>query len=137
MRHGLVVASACSVVVGGLAGAPALVGLGTGVAPASAGARNSHILVYAQEWSLYSSRATVPAGTVGVELWNRGEDPHDLRVRRIRDGRLSGPVDGAVGLTQSGGLTRATWRLAPGRYQLYCALPQHRSRGMRIILLVR
>ncbi|HTX47118.1 MAG TPA: hypothetical protein VMD48_12585 [Solirubrobacteraceae bacterium] len=87
--------------------AVALIGaVSAGAAPAlGAGAKHnakdpSHLLVYAQEWSLWPSRSSLPAGSVSVELWNRGEDAHDLRIRRLRGGQMTGPIDGAVKVTQ-------------------------------------
>jgi hypothetical protein len=73
-----------------------------------------------------------------VELWNRGEDAHDLRIRRLDAAdRMVGRVLGAVRTTVSGGLTRATWRLrTPGRYQLYCSVPGHLALGMKAELTV-
>ena len=97
----------------------------------------SHLLVYAQEWSLWPSRSSLPAGSVSVELWNRGEDAHDLRIRRLRGRHMSGPIDGAVHVTQSGGLSQASWNLKPGRYVLYCSLPGHYMRGMHTTITVR
>lgn len=106
-------------------------------APASH-ARPARMLVYAQEWSLWTSRARVPAGPVVVQLWNRGQDAHDLRVRRVdHRGRLAGAVQGGVAVTQSGALSQARWRLAPGRYELYCSLPGHLHNGMHTLLIVR
>jgi hypothetical protein len=109
-----------------------------------AGARSSHqpkpparMLVYAQEWSLYGSRATVPSGTVIVQLWDRGQDAHNLRIRRVHlSGRLYGKVQ-KLAVTQSGKLGEASWHLAPGHYELYCSLPGHRARGMHTTLVVR
>jgi plastocyanin len=74
----------------------------------------------------------VPAGTVAVELWNRGQDAHDLRIRRLNSsGQMVGPVVGAVQYTLPGKVTKATWRLrTPGRYELYCSLPGHAALGM-------
>jgi hypothetical protein len=95
------------------------------------------ILVYAQEWSLWPSRASLPAGPVSVELDNRGMDAHDLRIERVtRSGRLYGPVQG-VPVTQSGDVGSALWHLAPGHYELYCSLPGHRMRGMQARIVVR
>ena len=124
--------------------AAALIGaVSAGAAPAlGAGAKRrpkdpSHLLVYAQEWSLWPSRSSLPAGSVSVELWNRGEDAHDLRIRRLRGGQMTGPIDGAVKVTQSGGLSQASWNLKPGRYVLYCSLPGHYMRGMHTTITIR
>ena len=97
----------------------------------------AHLLVYAQEWSIWPSRGSLPAGEVSVELQNRGQDAHDLRVQRLgHGGALVGATQG-VAVTASGGLSQASWRLGPGRYLLFCSLPGHRARGMRTVLVVR
>lgn len=113
--------------------------LGGGAAATGAATphRTSHLLVYAQEWSLWSSRPALPHGAVSVQLWNRGQDAHDLHIRRLnRRGRMSGTAQ-ALPVTQSGGLGHGTWRLAPGRYELYCSLPGHLALGMHTVLVVR
>jgi uncharacterized cupredoxin-like copper-binding protein len=90
----------------------------------------SRMLVYAQEWSLWPSRSTVPAGKVIVQLWNRGMDAHDLRIRRVRQtGAMIGRAEG-VAVTASGQLHQSTWRLGAGTYELYCSMPAHAARGM-------
>lgn len=98
----------------------------------------AHLLVYAQEWSLWPSRGSVPAGTVIVQLWNRGQDAHDLRIRRLgARGHMVGPVLGAVRITPSGQLSQATWHLKDaGRYELYCSMPGHLMMGMHARLTV-
>ena len=109
------------------------------VAGESAGASRppARMLVYAQEWSLYPSRASIPAGRVIVQLWNRGQDAHDVRIRRLdRHGHMIGRTQG-VRVTQSGRLRAATWRLKPGRYELYCSMPGHLKLGMHSKLIVR
>src|SRR5438309_118693 len=113
--------------------APVMVGAALALSSAAGAAPRQHpparMLVYAQEWSLWPSRHTVPAGRVTVQLWNRGQDAHDLRIRRVtRRGVMFGKIQG-VSLTASGKLGQATWRLGSGRYELYCSLPQHRKRG--------
>jgi plastocyanin len=132
---------------------PALTGLATvtvvvvlaawsGVGPiASAGAKlkpaPTHLLVYAQEWSLWPSRGSLPAGTVYVELWNRGQDRHDLRIRHVNArGQMVGPIDGAVRVTASAGISYATWHLKRGRYMIYCSMPGHFARGMHARITV-
>lgn len=118
-----------------LAALAALAGtLGPGAAAARTPAR---MLVYAQEWSLYGSRATLAPGRVTVQLWNRGQDAHDLRIRRLTRGRRTGPVLGRVAVTQSGALRQSSWTLASGHYELYCSLPGHLMKGMHFTLTVR
>ncbi len=95
------------------------------------------MLVYAQEWSLWPSRTSLPAGRVVVQLWNRGQDAHNLRIRRLgRHDRLIGHAQ-ALATTQSGSIGAASWRLAPGHYELYCSMPGHLGRGMHVKLVLR
>ncbi len=92
----------------------------------------ARMLVTADEWSLVSSRQKVAAGKVEVQLYNRGEDAHDLAARRIGGRRTV-----RIAETRPGQLGEATWRLKPGRYRLWCDLPGHRAAGMRASLRAR
>lgn len=108
-----------------------------GVALAARPPAPAHLLVYAQEWSLWPSRTSVPAGTVIVQLWNRGQDSHDLRIRRLdAGGQMVGPILGAVRITPSGQVSQGTWHLKAGRYEIYCSLPGHLMMGMHTRLRV-
>lgn len=96
----------------------------------------ARMLVYAQEWSLWPSRSSLPAGRVIVQLWNRGQDPHDLRIRRLdRHGHMTGRAQG-LPATRSAVIGEASWRLKSGRYELYCSMPGHLKRGMHVKLVV-
>ena len=113
-------------------GAGSIAGAATKLKPAP-----PHLLVYAQEWSLWPSRSRLPAGTVYVELWNRGQDMHDLRIRHVNvRGQMVGPIEGAVKVTPSGGISYATWRLKRGRYTIYCSMPGHLQLGMHARITV-
>ena len=108
MRCGRVASAALAVVVAGALALPA---------QARAPARR---LVVAREWSLTLSRGSVPAGAVTVQLYDRGQDAHNLNIRRVgARGRMAGTAQ-SVSLAQAGALTEATWHLAPGRYEVYC-----------------
>jgi uncharacterized cupredoxin-like copper-binding protein len=129
----------------GLAGAvaalAAVAGLATPISsatlpPEGSASTPSRLLVYAQEWSLWPSRPSVKAGKLIVQLWNRGEDAHDLRVRRLTHGAMTGRTQ-ADALTQSGKVSEATWHLSPGTYELYCSMPNHLKRGMHTRITVR
>jgi uncharacterized cupredoxin-like copper-binding protein len=97
----------------------------------------THLLVYAQEWSVWPSRESLPAGTVHVELWNRGQDMHDLRIRHLNaHGQMVGPIDGAVKVTPSAGISYATWHLKRGHYMIYCSMPGHFQMGMHAHITV-
>ncbi|MFZ1994644.1 MAG: hypothetical protein WAU75_11090 [Solirubrobacteraceae bacterium] len=126
-----------------------LLGVAAGAVAAAAGAGTSgamptgevvhppaRLLVYAQEWSLWPSRPSVKPGTVIVQLWNRGQDAHDLRIRRLRRGTMVGRTQGDA-ITQSGKVSQASWRLSPGTYELYCSMPNHLKRGMHTRITVR
>jgi plastocyanin len=96
----------------------------------------ARLLVYAQEWSLWPSRSTVKPGRVIVQLWNRGQDTHDLRIRRLDlRGMMVGRTQG-VGVTDSGQIRQATWFLSKGAYELYCSMPGHMKLGMHARLRV-
>jgi hypothetical protein len=95
--------------------------------PAPAPAR---LGVQAFEFHFVLSRPTLPAGEVVVELHNRGEDPHNLRLQRP-----DGPL---LELPETESLERSEWRFSvePGSYRLWCSLPLHAESGMETTLLV-
>jgi plastocyanin len=108
-----------------------------GFATAAARRPPAHLLIDAQEWSLWPSRSTVPAGTVLVELWNRGQDMHDTEVRRLNGaGQMVGPIVARVKVTRPGQISQATWHLRAGRYELFCSMPGHMQMGMHTRLTV-
>ncbi len=121
-----VAAVACAAVLGGTA---------------AAGARRerppARLLVSAQEHSLLLSRQSIAAGPALIQLLNRGEDPHDLRLRRIVPRGVSARRTFAVPETPSGGLAELEARLPAGRYKLWCSLPGHAQLGMRAKLRVQ
>ena len=97
----------------------------------------AHLLINAQEYSLWPSRTKVPAGTVFVELWNRGQDMHDTWIRRLdAAGQMVGPVLGRVSVTMPGHISQATWHLKAGHYELFCSMPGHMALGMHAKLTV-
>jgi hypothetical protein len=93
----------------------------------------SRLLVTGDEYSLVLSRLSVRRGPALIQFLNRGEDPHDLRLRRVGSAAptLSVPEVGP------GGLVELDARLRTGRYRLWCSLPGHRALGMRAVLRVR
>jgi hypothetical protein len=88
--------------------------------------------VNATEFHLVLSRPAVKAGLVEIELQNVGEDPHDLRLRR-----LGGTRTYAMRVTRPGARSTAEFRLRPGRYRLWCSIAGHRALGMQAVLRVR
>jgi hypothetical protein len=102
------------------------------VAPANAAAPPpARLQVAAKEFSLTLSRAKLKSGWAIVELANYGEDPHDLRLRRI-----SGTVTRSIPVVQAGDQQALRAKLLPGRYKLWCSLADHAARGMRAQLIV-
>jgi hypothetical protein len=109
--------------------------LGIWASGASDGAARppSRLLVTGDEYSLVLSRLSVRRGRALIQFANRGEDPHDLRLRRIGSG--SGTV--SVPEVRPGRLVQLDTRLRTGRYRLWCSLPGHEALGMRAVLRVR
>jgi len=102
-----------------------------GVAPGEARAP-ARLMVQADEHSLVLSRQSMERGPALVQVLNRGEDPHDLKLRRIGGSRVV-----SVPEIPAGGLAEAKVSLRTGRYRLWCSLPGHRALGMRAKLRVR
>jgi hypothetical protein len=100
--------------------------------PAAAAAAPSRLLVEAREFNFVLSRPAVKAGPAIVQLANRGEDPHDLRIVRV-----GGRTAGTIGEVLPGEVGEWEGRLRRGRYRLYCTLEGHRSYGMRSVLRAR
>jgi hypothetical protein len=89
--------------------------------------------VVSGEFYLNLSKGTVLSGPVRVEFNNAfAEDPHDLHLAR-QDG--TGPSY-AFGTLKAGGIEAKTLDLSVGAWQLFCALPEHASRGMTARLTV-
>ena len=88
--------------------------------------------VQADEFHLVLSRASVKAGVVEIELQNTGEDPHDLRVRKV-----GGHHTFTIRVTKPGARRTIAINMKPGRYRLWCSLADHRALGMQAVLRVR
>ncbi len=84
------------------------------------------------EFRFTLSRTTLVAGPAIDPARDCGEDPHDLRFRRIGGTRTY-----RLPQVRPGGIAELETRLAPGRFRLWCSLPGHRARGMSATLLVR
>ena len=91
----------------------------------------ARVQVVAREYSYSLSRRTVKAGRVIVELVNRGEDTHDLDLRRVGGTRTF-----HFPSVQPGQVVDRELKLVPGRYVLWCAIADHQERGMRAVLRV-
>lgn len=92
----------------------------------------SRLLVSADEWSLLLSRPKLRRGPSLIQLYNRGEDPHDLRMRRVGGKRLY-----RLSRVEPGASDRLAAKLRRGsRYRLWCSLPTHRGLGMEATLKI-
>ena len=88
--------------------------------------------VQAEEYHLVLSRASVKAGVVEIELQNTGEDPHDLRLRKV-----GGHHTFMIPVTKPGARRTIAINMKPGRYRFWCSLADHRALGMQTLLRVR
>jgi len=91
----------------------------------------ARVQVVAQEFSYSLSRTKVKAGRVIVELVNHGQDTHDLDIRRLGTTHII-----HFPSVQPGQVVDRELKLVPGRYMLWCAIADHRERGMHAILRV-
>ncbi len=101
--------------------------------PANGADAQPRLLVTADEFSYGLSRSAIDPGRAIVQLYNRGEDVHDLWIRRVgRTHRTSAPE------TLPGEVSEVERRLRSGaRYKLWCSVADHKELGMRAELRVR
>ena len=102
------------------------------VVPAHATVAPSRVQVTAKEFWFALSRSTVTEGPAIVELVNFGEDPHDMRVKRVGGTKVY-----RTPLIQPGKFYDLSLKLIPGRYTLWCSIPTHAGLGMKATLVVR
>jgi azurin len=98
----------------------------------AAAAAPARLLVEGREYNLTLSRAKLRHGVAIVQLANRGQDPHDLAIKRRGGGRTH-----RIGKTLPGELGQWEGRLRRGRYAVFCTIEGHRALGMRATLRVR
>jgi uncharacterized cupredoxin-like copper-binding protein len=91
----------------------------------------ARVQIVAQEFSYSLSRRKVTAGKVIVELVNRGQDTHDLDIERVGSTHIFHFPKVAPGQYVDKELT-----LKPGKYRLWCAIADHKERGMHAMLRV-
>jgi len=91
----------------------------------------ARVQVVAQEFRYSLSRTRVRAGRVIVELVNRGQDTHDLDLRRVGGTHIF-----HFPSVLPGHVVDRELKLRPGRYLLWCAIADHRERGMHASLRV-
>jgi uncharacterized cupredoxin-like copper-binding protein len=102
-------------------------------APAQAKAP-ARMLVEAREYHFVLSRTVLHAGPAIVQLADRGEDPHDLRLVKVGAVRAHAA---SIPQVLPGGVGEWRGRLSRGRWKLYCTLPGHAKLGMRTVITVR
>ncbi len=111
-----------------------LVALVTAASAAAGSPREpARLQVTADEFQLVLSRSSVRTGPAIVGLVNRGEDDHDLALRR----RAAGARTWKIRTVAPGAFRERRLRLVAGRYQLWCTIADHRALGMRATLRVR
>ena len=113
-----------------LVAAAAVVALLLASAPASAAP--TRVRAVADEYTLTLSRAAVPNKRVRITYVNNGAVPHNLRLRK-----RGGTSTYMIPTTQPGERKTRTFRLRPGRYNVWCAIGSHRVFGMETTLRVR
>jgi hypothetical protein len=90
--------------------------------------------VRGDEFDLVLSRTRVAPGPAVVQFQNAGEDPHDLKLRRL--GSSSELGTGELGPGAVANLPRV-WLKRASTYRLWCSLPDHVSYGMEATLRVK
>ncbi len=94
-----------------------------------------------REWAITPSESVVAAGVVTLQVYDRGEDAHNLTIQGPVTSRGDGRIHGQVWL-KSGATATIVARLRPGTYKLYCSMfmgtPQsHEMLGMLSKITVR
>ena len=126
MRRG-VAALAAAVALAGIGAAAAAEAIAKPVEPPP-----SRLLVTAREFSLSLSRPKVAPGQAIVQLYDYGEDPHNLVLQKI-----GGPTAYTTGVIEPGETGEVRLRLRQrSRYRLWCSLADHAELGMEAQLRV-
>jgi hypothetical protein len=102
------------------------------VLSSTAAAAPTRVRAVADEYSLTLSRSSVPNKRVRIRFVNNGAIAHNLRLRK-----RAGGTTYSIPLTQPGDSKTRTFRLRPGRYNVWCAVGNHRAFGMETSLRVR
>ncbi|MGI8605669.1 MAG: hypothetical protein ACR2L0_00715 [Gaiellaceae bacterium] len=115
----------------GVAGALAVAALAVSAPAGAAPASPARLQVGATEFRFTLSRLQIKRGPAIVELVNRGEDDHDLRLRRI-----GGTKVWKLERTHPGDRAQLSASFFAGTFRLWCSLPGHRQAGMQATLRV-
>jgi hypothetical protein len=106
--------------------------VGTVASPLHGARTPARVQVTALEFEYRLSRLSVRQGPALIELVNYGEDEHDLVLRRVGGTRVW-----RLRKILPGSKATLAVRLRPGVYRLWCAVADHRPRGMKATLRVR
>lgn len=79
------------------------------------------------------SRTNVSAGTVTVQVYNGGEDEHDLHM--VPEGQTSPEYSSGL-VAPNGGLSESQFDLTAGDWYLWCDVTDHEALGMHAELVV-
>jgi plastocyanin len=84
------------------------------------------------------SRTTVKPGALSVQLIDRGQDDHNMRMQRVNaEGQVEGPVVAMVGATPTAPSQPTTVVVEAGAtYRMWCTLPGHAANGMEAEITV-
>ena len=74
--------------------------------------------------------ATVPAGSTTFEVTNTGKELHNFEIE-------GNGIEKRVGELNPGETKALLVELKPGKYEVYCPVPGHKSHGMSLDLTVR
>jgi plastocyanin len=93
------------------------------------------------EYTVVPSERVVAAGNVTFQVYDRGQDEHNLTVQGPITPSGAGRIRGQVWM-QSGGSATIVTKLPAGTYKLYCSMfagtPQsHEMLGMHVLINVR
>lgn len=90
----------------------------------------ARLLVTAREYSLVLSRPKIEAGNAIIQMYDYGEDPHDLVIQRVGGNRVW--TTGEVLPEETGEIRLRLKRKSS--YRLWCSLADHAARGMEATL---
>jgi uncharacterized cupredoxin-like copper-binding protein len=74
--------------------------------------------------------ATVPAGSTTFKVTNTGKESHNFEIE-------GNGIEKRVGKLNPGETKTLLVELKPGKYEVYCPVPGHKSHGMSLDLTVR
>jgi hypothetical protein len=105
----------------------------SGSSTGAAAPRNpGRMQISSQEFTLTASRHVLVAGPAIIELYNLGQDAHDLVIQRVGAAEPTARYEAI----ETGGVVDKRVMLQPGRYVAYCSLPGHRALGMQTTFTV-